>query len=56
MEQTKKRAEVGKEGVGIRQRACMNDPRTWAVVWGLTGGMGVRTEWSEAEAEKLRQV
>ena len=33
------REEWGKEGEGIRQRTCMNDPRTWTT-WGLTVGVG----------------
>ena len=27
-----------KEGEEISQRTCMNDPRTWTMVWGLTVG------------------
>ena len=33
-----------KEGEGARQRACMNDPRTWTTVWGWTVWAG----WREA--------
>ena len=29
-----------KEGEGISQRTCMNDPWTWTRVWGLTVGAG----------------
>ena len=30
-----------KEGEGISQRTCMNDPWTWTRVWGWTMGVGV---------------
>ena len=33
--------EWWKEGEGINQRTCMNDPCTWTTVWGLTVGAGV---------------
>ena len=29
-----------KEGEGASQRTCLNDPRTWTTVWGLTVGAG----------------
>ena len=29
-----------KEGEGISQRTYKNDPWTWAMVWGLTMGVG----------------
>ena len=29
-----------KEGEGISQRTCMNDPSTWTMVWGWTVGAG----------------
>ena len=41
--------EWGKEGEGIRQRTCMNDPWTWTTVWGLTVGAG--HEWAEEGKE-----
>ena len=31
---------MGKEGEGTSQRICLNDPRTWITVWGLTVGAG----------------
>ena len=30
-----------KEGEGTRERICLNDPRTWTTVWGLTVGVEV---------------
>ena len=36
---------MGKEGEGTRQRACMNDPRTWTTGWELT--VRVRVDWAE---------
>ena len=46
MEQTESDWQTGaggywwKEGGGIRQTTCMNDPRTWRTVWELTVGVG----------------
>ena len=31
---------MAKEGEGISQRTCMNDPWTWTMVQGLTVGAG----------------
>ena len=42
-----------KEGEGISQRTCMNDPQTWTKLWGLTVGAGVG--WAEeVKGEKIR--
>ena len=30
-----------RRGKDSSQRTCMNDPWTWAVVWGLTVGVGL---------------
>ena len=30
----------GKEGEGVSQRTCMNDPWAWTTGWGLTVGAG----------------
>ena len=35
------RGEWWKEGEGISQRTCMNDPWTWTTVWGwMVGALG----------------
>ena len=39
------RGRMGKEGEGISQRTCMNDPWTWTIGWGWT--MGLRVGWPE---------
>ena len=44
-----------KEGKGASQRTCMNDPRTWTIVWGWIVGVGVG--WVEkGKGEKLGQL
>ena len=39
------RGEWWKEGEGVSQRTCMNDPWMWTTVWGLNVGVGVG--WDE---------
>ena len=35
---------AGKDGKGLDKETCMNDPRTWTAVWGLSVGVG---GWAE---------
>ena len=44
-----------KEGEGTSQRTCMKDPRTWAMVWRLTVGVGGGLG-REAKGEKLGKL
>ena len=47
MEQTESDQRGGRRGMVVgrrdrtRQRTCMNDPRTWTTVWGLTVAVGI---------------
>ena len=45
-----------KEREGTSQRTCMNDPWTWAMVWGVTVEVEGWTGWRRAKGEKLGQL
>ena len=45
-----------REGEGIRERTCMNDPQTWTTVWELTVGVRRGHGQRRAKGEKLGQL
>ena len=45
-----------KEGIGISQRTCMNDPWTWKMERGLTMGKSDKLGVREEKGKKLGQL
>ena len=46
----------GKRGKGLVKKTCVNDPRTWTAVWGLTVGVGGWDQWKRVKGEILGKM